>query len=828
MLKELFVVLKAKIGGLISGMKQAVGITQGAAKQINAASMEMGDSLTSAFSGKVRQNITNLSENISVTRDNIVQLKEELKLLLNEQAKQKQGTDEYKKFERQIRSTRKTLFEAQQDLAKYNITARDQKKALADSRLAAEDNSSAMEATSRAVNAASQALLLFNSTSDTTKGVTKALSIAMGAISAVVAIQNLRLRENSIFLNTLARAQSIYTAATTGANAATIAFKTTLLTLGVGAVVLALGYLVTKLQEVGRAAEEAENRFKRIGNLFKSQEKSIEDQIELIDKQVVVDQKRARIAGKTENDLLKIRQNGYNKQIALLRQLEKDIPKLGDKVYKEAIKQGANESVAYEKRRLFEKEITEKVGKQILDIQDSSLNAELDLKVANYNQSKKLRLKSTKEELKEIKKNAKAQEQIAINEIKLNTLRLANATTDSVQKQKIVNAGELAVLDVREKYLLQVATAEQASADEVRQRLTQLAVDRINIENDNNAKLKSARDKNTDELVKNAENEELIQKESTEGLIEIKEELYRVLRAGVAKEYSNGEKSEKEYNLELLKLALDFAKDKVNIYKKGSKEYLAAVKEAADAEIALANATKNELTEKEKAYAEKIDQIITAAYRQLGNSIANEISDAISRGFEGTTETAQLEIDILKAQQKELEQEMKDATKSQLQMLQERKQYLENEQKLAEATQSNLSKLFKGILTGVADFLQQLGVGLIAAAVATDAFQTLLLKNPKAAAVAGAAALVASAGVRAILARGVAFADGGIVSGPTLGLVGEYPGASTNPEVIAPLDRLKSLIGGNNNDGGFIAETRISGRDLAIILNRYNKDLQRG
>jgi len=39
-----------------------------------------------------------------------------------------------------------------------------------------------------------------------------------------------------------------------------------------------------------------------------------------------------------------------------------------------------------------------------------------------------------------------------------------------------------------------------------------------------------------------------------------------------------------------------------------------------------------------------------------------------------------------------------------------------------------------------------------------------------------------------------AFADGGIVSGPTLGLVGEYAGASHNPEVIAPLDKLRSMI----------------------------------
>ena len=42
------------------------------------------------------------------------------------------------------------------------------------------------------------------------------------------------------------------------------------------------------------------------------------------------------------------------------------------------------------------------------------------------------------------------------------------------------------------------------------------------------------------------------------------------------------------------------------------------------------------------------------------------------------------------------------------------------------------------------------------------------------------------------------FAKGGIISGPTLGLMGEYPGARTNPEVVAPLDKLQRMIGGAN------------------------------
>jgi chromosome segregation ATPase len=137
----------------------------------------------------------------------------------------------------------------------------------------------------------------------------------------------------------------------------------------------------------------------------------------------------------------------------------------------------------------------------------------------------------------------------------------------------------------------------------------------------------------------------------------------------------------------------------------------------------------------------------------------------------------------------------------------------------------------KNMLAAIASFMDSLGKALIATAVASDAFQKLILTNPAGAAVAGIALIAGAQIVRNSLKEGPnvrAFADGGIVSGPTLGLMGEYPGASTNPEVIAPLDKLKSLMKPSDSGSGYIASTMVSGRDLAIVLNRYNKDNQRG
>ncbi len=64
------------------------------------------------------------------------------------------------------------------------------------------------------------------------------------------------------------------------------------------------------------------------------------------------------------------------------------------------------------------------------------------------------------------------------------------------------------------------------------------------------------------------------------------------------------------------------------------------------------------------------------------------------------------------------------------------------------------------------------------------------------------------------------FADGGMVSGATLAMVGEGPGTSlSNPEVIAPLDKLQGMIG---NAGGGAVEVfgTISGSDILLSSDR--------
>jgi hypothetical protein len=70
-----------------------------------------------------------------------------------------------------------------------------------------------------------------------------------------------------------------------------------------------------------------------------------------------------------------------------------------------------------------------------------------------------------------------------------------------------------------------------------------------------------------------------------------------------------------------------------------------------------------------------------------------------------------------------------------------------------------------------------------------------------------------------------AFAAGGIVSGPTLGLMGEYSGAATNPEVIAPLDKLQSMMGGGGQQVTVVG--KIDGNAIRLSNERATRNASR-
>ena len=71
------------------------------------------------------------------------------------------------------------------------------------------------------------------------------------------------------------------------------------------------------------------------------------------------------------------------------------------------------------------------------------------------------------------------------------------------------------------------------------------------------------------------------------------------------------------------------------------------------------------------------------------------------------------------------------------------------------------------------------------------------------------------------------FADGAVAYGPTLGLFGEYANAATNPEVVAPLDKLRGILGVEGGGGQVDIKLRMRGRDLVGVSSKRTKLVRR-
>jgi tape measure domain-containing protein len=129
----------------------------------------------------------------------------------------------------------------------------------------------------------------------------------------------------------------------------------------------------------------------------------------------------------------------------------------------------------------------------------------------------------------------------------------------------------------------------------------------------------------------------------------------------------------------------------------------------------------------------------------------------------------------------------------------------------------------KGGLSIIKSLIQQ-GV---AAAVSNTLKGPAGTLGPVGVAVAGAAGALASGLFTSLISKiGLPkLAQGGLAYAPTMAMVGDNKNARVDPEVIAPLSKLKSMMG-DMGVGGTL-ETRISGNDLIILLNRSQKGLSR-
>lgn len=125
----------------------------------------------------------------------------------------------------------------------------------------------------------------------------------------------------------------------------------------------------------------------------------------------------------------------------------------------------------------------------------------------------------------------------------------------------------------------------------------------------------------------------------------------------------------------------------------------------------------------------------------------------------------------------------------------------------------------------LSETLKQLGSALIAYAVTMKAVQEALksvFANPWIALAAGAAAIAAGTALAKVAQKPIKLATGGLAYGPTLAVVGDNPGAAADPEVVAPLSKLRNYIGGQKLELVGDISFELSGDSLKAVLNREN------
>ena len=135
---------------------------------------------------------------------------------------------------------------------------------------------------------------------------------------------------------------------------------------------------------------------------------------------------------------------------------------------------------------------------------------------------------------------------------------------------------------------------------------------------------------------------------------------------------------------------------------------------------------------------------------------------------------------------------------------------------------------FNKMLSIIASFMSTFGKLMIAFGVAKS--QLSFSGNPFAAIAAGVALIAVAGAIKSHLNNGPKdtpkLAKGGLAFGPTMAVVGDNKGARSNPEVIAPLDKLKSMMGNMGGTQRVIVEGRLRGSDI-FISNKRGQDIFR-
>ena len=222
------------------------------------------------------------------------------------------------------------------------------------------------------------------------------------------------------------------------------------------------------------------------------------------------------------------------------------------------------------------------------------------------------------------------------------------------------------------------------------------------------------------------------------------------------------------------------------------------------------------------------DETVASAIKNLGG-FRPLINDLLSGGGGGAgatvtptqTETVTVQAD-LEFQDIEFIDDA-DLDEEDINKVIERAQHVKNQiNSIAQSMAGFIDSTFKSIISGTAtfeqimlDMIKQMAIQL-ASLIAQFVILSVLMPSSD----------MVKGGLGRFIGGGFGLpqmASGGIVSGPVIAQVGEYSGAQHNPEVIAPLDKLQSMMGGQ----AVQVTGKISGRDILLTSERNAIDRNR-
>lgn len=280
-----------------------------------------------------------LQQSLQETESKSASLKTELKKLKDQLAQLPEGSAEYNKIAKQAGEVSDKIGDINTRIKNLGSDTKNIDAVV-----------QGTQALSGAFTVATSASALFGSENKELQETMLKVESAIGLTVGIQSIANALQKESAlaIGLSTVATkiqtgAQVVYATVVGTTTGALKALRVALVSTGVGALVVALGFLVAKMTESKEATKDNEEALKSLTEAQKAYENSLRSEIAGIENSTKARVLRAKIAGKSEAELREIEKNGEKERATTfdteLKRIDDELKnrKLSDKEYKKLI-----------------------------------------------------------------------------------------------------------------------------------------------------------------------------------------------------------------------------------------------------------------------------------------------------------------------------------------------------------------------------------------------------------------------------------------------------------------------------------------------------------